>query len=187
MHQSKRKRCFCLHGLERGADRRLEFFWGHVELGSRGHIWMDIITHLISKGTTALLFSPGDTLFSLLHLLHRAPPHTDPNTGRKMIKKYPELAKFQISYQVALDAAGVALIASLTHCWELICPLPFCGLWNSSRHATDLVFHTVSGHLCQNLHSWGFMGFFPVRRGMLGMWSSAQLHLQTSLPARWSC
>lgn len=85
---------------------------------------MDIITHLISKGTTALLFSPGDSLSPLLHILHRAPPHTDPNTGKKMIKKYPEFAKFQISYQVALDA-GVALIASLTHCCELICPLPF--------------------------------------------------------------
>lgn len=85
---------------------------------------MDVITHLISKGTTALLFSPGDLLSPLLHILHRVPPHTDPNTGRKMIKKYPELARSQISHQLAVNAAGVALIA-LTHCWKLICPLAF--------------------------------------------------------------
>lgn len=76
----------------------------------------------ISKGTTALLFSPGDLPSPLLHILHRVLPHTDPNTGRKMMKKYPELARFQISHQLTVNAAGVALIA-LTQCWQLICPL----------------------------------------------------------------
>lgn len=88
---------------------------------------MDVITHLISKGTTGLLFSPGDLPSPLLQILHRVPPHIDPNTGREMINKYPELARFQNSHQLAINAPGVALIA-LTHCWELICPLAFCRL-----------------------------------------------------------
>lgn len=154
-------------------------------MGSRGHIRMDVITHLISRDSTALLFSPGDLPSPFLHILHRVPPHTEPNIGRKMTKKYPALARSQISHQLAVNAAGVALI-SLIHCWELICPLAFCRLWNNSCHITDLVFHTHSGHLCQNLHSWACMGFFSVRRGMLMMWPSAQLHLQRSPPAHWS-
>lgn len=87
---------------------------------------MDVIIHLTSKGSTALLFSPGDLPSPLLHILHRVPPDTEPNIGRK-IKKYPELARSQISHQLAVNAAGVALI-SLIHCWELICPLAFCRL-----------------------------------------------------------
>ena len=70
---------------------------------------MGVITHLISKGTTAFLFSPGDILSALPCTLCRVPLHLDPNRGRKMIKGYPELARFQLIYQLAVNAAGVAL------------------------------------------------------------------------------
>lgn len=65
-------------------------------------------------------------------MLHRVPPHIDTNTERKMIKKYPDLARFQMSYQLAVNAAGVALIASLTHCWE------FTALWLFTDSETAL-------------------------------------------------
>lgn len=74
---------------------------------------MEVITHFISKSTTGLLFSPGDLPSTLPQILHRVPPHT----GRKMINKYPDLARFQISHQLAINAPGVALIA-LIHCWS---------------------------------------------------------------------
>lgn len=98
-----------------GTHQGLWCFWGYVELDSRGHKWMDVITHLNSKGTTALLFIPGDLPSPLLYLPCRVSLCIDPNTGRKTIKWYPELARLQINCQLPVNAAGVAPSFSLTH------------------------------------------------------------------------
>lgn len=113
----------------------------------------------LSKGTTALLFSPGDLPSPLLHILHGVPPHIEPNIGRKIIKKCPELTRFQISHQLAVNAAGLALIA-LTPCWELICPL-----WLFANSETALATlltwsFTLTQGIFVRIFILGLVGFF---------------------------
>lgn len=126
---------------------------------------MDVITHLFPKALQ--LFSSALEIYHLhFYIFHRVLPHTDPNTGRKMMKKYPELARFQISHQLTVNAAGVALIA-LTQCWQLVCPL-----WIFADSETVLAtLLTWSFTLTQGilvtifiLGLVGLFGFFPVRR-----------------------
>lgn len=136
---------------------------------------MDVITHLNSKGTTALLFIPGDLPSPLLYLPCRVSLCIDPNTGRKTIKWYPELARLQINCQLPVNAAGVAPSFSLTHSTagsrsavrlSAGSETALAMLLNWSVLLIQGIFLRMKPEGCNLFHL----------RGMLGMWPLAQVY-----------